>query len=218
MLKALATGALVASLAHPTAVQPTASDDPPIAPPSAAVWISVASYSGSGCVPPAEQSPDPRPPVRATVRSDSSGFDITYSNNEARVGLGATPVDFRRNCQVAVAMDPPPGYTYTIASGEYLGQVSLAAGASAGYRAIAYSSGQQTPTSSQHTAVGPAESAVSFSSVADPAAAVWAPCGGVRLYNVSTDIRVSAGTSDVRRTTSTADIGSAGFTVHWKRC
>jgi hypothetical protein len=53
---------------------------------------------------------------------------------------------------------------------------------------------------------------------------VYAPCGEQRLFNINTELRVSAGTSDPTKTTSFISMdstdGSVETTYHfaWKTC
>lgn len=177
------------------------------------VKIRIAAYGGSGC-----------PVSTTTVPSveliplGNSGFDVLFDNYRALVGVGATPVDFRRNCQVTVAVEPPAGYSYTIAPTGYRAYVDLALGAAVTYRTFTYFAGQPGSAPQVQTVPGPARGNVPFPLAADPAT-VWSPCGRVLLYNINTDIRVSAGTSDVRRATSSAFIdGADDFAVRWQRC
>ena len=58
----------------------------------------------------------------------------------------------------------------------------------------------------------------------DVASLVWAECGALRNFNITTELRVSAGTSDTKKTTSFITMDStdgALSTVYhfaWKEC
>lgn len=205
MLKVVAIGAMIAALAHPATADRAASDDPPTAAPRVILEYS----NGNGC---------PSNNVSFGYRPATSSVHFTFGENIAAVGLGTPPVNSRRTCQVAFVLRPPEGYQYTIASTEYRGHVTIAAGASATYRAAGYFRGHAVPTALRHTAVGPVQESVSFSVVADPATPVWAPCGEELTHYLNMDTRVSAGTSDVQRTWSSAAVDEAVAAVRWRRC
>lgn len=221
MLNVVAIGALIAAAAFPTTGHRTTSDEPPVQPPAGSVGIDLVSYNGSGCPPPGPPNPTPPlPSVELRAAADASAFDITFRANRARDGLGATPVEFRRTCVLAVSVRGPAGYAFTVVSGAYRGQVALPAGASATYLTSGSFQGQPSaPAPAAHTVAGPSNAQVSFPFIDDQGATVWSPCGGAAFYNVSTEVRADAGTSDTRRTTSSADLTTSGtFTLRWQRC
>src|ERR1700733_590911 len=109
MLKALATGiTLFASLATSAtaahaASSPTPSDD---------MAITVAAANGTGC---------PLGSADVTVSPDNKAFTVTYSQFTAQTGAGTRPTDFRKNCQLALNVHVPQGYTFAVAGADYRG-------------------------------------------------------------------------------------------------
>lgn len=205
MLKTLVIGALVAAF-----VTPAAADDPPAGPPPGTVAISIVSVNGSGCAPGSTE---------IAVREDGSAFDILFGAYQAGVGPGFLPTDIRRNCQVSVLVNPPPGFSYAIATAEYRGYASIAAGATVSYRAHYYFKGQTTVPTRTWAYTGPYNDGVGFVDVTDVAQTIWSPCGQLRNTNISTEVRVNAGTSDVRHVASSASLDRAGaFTLRWRTC
>lgn len=205
MLKVLAIGALIAAF-----VNPSIGDDPPAVPPPGAVVIDVLTINGSGCVPGSTE---------VSIWEDNSAFDLLFSAYWAGVGPGFLPTDQRRNCQISVVVHPPRGYTYAIAAAAYQGTASIAQGATATYRTSYYFKGQSPLPPHNRTYVGPYDDQVRFVDVTDPAQTVWAPCGQMRNTNINTEVRVSAGTSDVRNVASSASLQRAGaFALRWRAC
>jgi len=92
------------------------------APPVDRVVVDTVTVNGSGC---------PAGTAAVAVSPDNTAFTISYSSYIAQVGVGASPTDFRKNCNLNLIVHVPPGFTYAIAAVDYSGGASLAAGASA---------------------------------------------------------------------------------------
>jgi len=116
------------------------------------------------------------------------------------------------------------GFTYAIASANYRGFASLAAGATGLERANYFFQGQAPTSFIQHPFAGPMADDWQSTDTTDLAALVFAPCGVQRNLNINTELRVAAGTSDPTRTTSfmTMDStdGQITTTYHfaWMQC
>lgn len=102
MISVLALGSLVASMLGGPIVIPT---DPPVEPPDAQIVIDVITINGSGC---------PAGTAAVAVAPDNTAFTVTYSEYLAQVGVGARPIDARKNCQLALQVHVPEGFTYAI--------------------------------------------------------------------------------------------------------
>ena len=76
----------------------------------------------------------------------------------------------------------------------------------------------------QHRIDGAKDDNFEFTDETPIAALVWAPCGALRNFNVNTELRVNAGSSDPSTTSSFLRMGSADgiittkFNLSWKRC
>jgi hypothetical protein len=183
--------------------------------PSDKVTVEVVSVMGSGC----------RQGTFAVAASpDNTAFTVTYSDYLAQVGVGATPTDWRKNCQLGLLVKVPQGFTYGVARADYRGFASLEKGASALEKASYYFQGSPDTTSVSHTLNGPMGDNWQKSDNKDIAEVEYAPCGSQRIFNVNTELRVKAGTSDPKTTTSFVTMdsvdGSASTTYHfaWKTC
>jgi hypothetical protein len=204
----------VSGLAASLLFAPTAIDVP-TSPPGGKVTVTVATVNGSGC---------PAGTTAVAASPDNTAFTVTYSDYLAQVGVGAKPTDFRKNCQLSLRIHVPQGFTYAIAQADYRGFASLERGARASQRASYYFMGQSATTTVVHNVAGPFSDDWQATDQTDVASLVYAPCGEERNLNVNTELRVYAGTSNPRTTTSfmTMDStdGSASTMYHfaWKTC
>jgi hypothetical protein len=159
--------------------------------------VEVVSVNGSGC-----------PAGTASAVADGSGFQVTYAGFVARTGAGATPVEFRRNCQVGVLIRASAGFAFTVAAAGYNGDAALPGSASALRSTNYYLQG--SPANEVHSNVVPGPYVGAWSAADAPA--VLGPCGADRILNVNTELRVSSsGTARVSLRDSSARIG-------WRPC
>jgi len=77
------------------------------APPVDRVVVDTVTVNGSGC---------PAGTAAVAVSPDNTAFTISYSSYIAQVGVGASPTDFRKNCNLNLFVHVPPGFTYAIAA------------------------------------------------------------------------------------------------------
>src|SRR6188474_114001 len=103
-----------------------------VQPPLDRIVIDVVTVNGSGC---------PAGTAAVAVSPDNTAFTVTYSTYLAQVGVGATPIDMRKNCQLNIVVHVPQGFTYAIAQADYRGFAHLASGATAIERANYYFQG-----------------------------------------------------------------------------
>ncbi|MGW4946106.1 DUF4360 domain-containing protein [Actinoplanes sp. NPDC004185] len=212
MLRALATTAtLLASLAATAAPAHAA----PTPAPSGKMKIDVVSANGSGC---------PWGTAEVTVSPDSKAFTVTYSEFTAQVGAGAKPTDFRKNCQLGLNVHVPQGYTYAIASTDYRGYARLERGASATQTAFYYFQGESRTSRIRHDFTGPIDRDWQRTDTVGISSLSYRPCGEERYLNVNNELRVNAGWSDKKRTTSMLTMDSTDgnldtvYHVAWKKC
>ncbi len=184
-------------------------------PPPDHITIDVVTVNGSGC----------RAGTAAVaVSPDNKAFTVTYSEYMAQVGVGAKPTDFRKNCQLNLRVNVPQGFTYGIAQTDYRGFGHLERGATGTERANYYFQGMSETTKKTHTWKGPLSDDWQATDKVEIAAIVYHPCGERRNFNINTELRVSAGSSDPKKTTSFMAMdstdGAINTTYHfsWKRC
>jgi hypothetical protein len=167
--------------------------DLPVPPPTDSIVIDIVTVNGSGCPPGS---------AAVAVAPDNTAFTVTYSTYLAQVGVGSTPTDFRKNCQLNVLVHVPSGFTYGIARADYRGFASLAAGATGMQRASYYFQGMPNTDIRTHNFTGAFEDNWQTSDETDLASVVYHPCGAMRTLNINTELRVNKGTSNPATTTS----------------
>jgi hypothetical protein len=173
-------------------------------PPPGTITIEVVNVNGSGCKPGT---------AAVAVSPDNHAFTVTYSEYQAVVGIGAGPLDFRRNCQINVKVNVPQGFTYAIAQADYRGYASLAKGATAKLTTSVYFQGLSETLRATHNFKGALDDLWQETDTVEVAALVYQPCGEKRLLNVNTDLRAALGTSDPKKTTSLITMDSTDGSV-----
>ncbi|GAA1899497.1 DUF4360 domain-containing protein [Streptantibioticus ferralitis] len=213
MLKSMFVGgAAAALLAVP--LSPSASahiTDPP----PGKIVIDLVTVNGSGC---------PAGTAAVAVSPDNTAFTVTYSDYLAQVGVGSRPTDFRKNCQLGLDVHVPQGFTYAVAEADYRGYAHLANGASGLERANYYFQGMQQTGYNEHPFSGAMDQDWQTTDTTDVASLVYAPCGEERNFNINTELRVNAGTSDPTTTNSFMAMDSTDGSINtiyhfaWKQC
>ena len=210
MLKTLTTGALLASLAATGASAHAA----PAAGPSTEMVIDVVAANGSGC---------PWGTAAVTVSPDSKAFTVTYSQFIAQAGAGTKATDFRKNCQLALNVHVPQGYTYAIAGADYRGYAHLESGASGSESANYYFQGEPQSTRIRHNFSGPTSADWERTDTVGISSLAFLPCGERRYLNVNTELRVDRGWSSPKTTSFMTMDSTDGridtvYHVAWKKC
>jgi hypothetical protein len=183
--------------------------------PAQRVIVEIVSVNGSGC---------PAGTTEVDVADDNLTFSVIHRTFTAKVGAGAEPTDARKNCQLALNVFAPKGFTYGIVSADYRGHANLQSGAVASQRANYYFQGSSQTTSRTHPFRGPLHDEWQTTDFVDPGSVVYASCTEQRLFNINTELRVGAGTSNPATTTSSISMDSPDrnpntrYHFTWKRC
>lgn len=183
-----------------------------VAPPTDPVTLSVLSVNGSGC---------PAGTAKVTMLSDNTGFRIVYSNFVAQTGGTALATDFRKNCQVSVAVHVPQGFTFAIARADYRGKARLASGVTGLQRTNYYFQGDSDNNYTDHPFTGPLNATWHTTDITDASALVFQPCGVTLGLNINTELRVDSGSSSaVNVLTMSASDGSVDTIAQfqWMQC
>ncbi|AJT64189.1 DUF4360 domain-containing protein [Streptomyces chattanoogensis] len=206
---AAAAALLLAGSAAPTPMARVGDE-----PPTGKITIDVATVNGSGCRPGS---------AAVAIAPDNTAFTVTYSEYLAQAGGDSKPTDARKNCQIALNVHVPQGFTYAIARADYRGYASLAPGAKGLEQAGYYFQGSQETNRKRHTFSGPYDTNWQTSDETDIDALVYAPCGEQRYFNINTELRVDATAAKPSATSFMAmdsTDGSINTLYHfaWKEC
>lgn len=187
-------------------------------PPPGSVRIEPAVVSGSGCA--------VWPTTSVAVAPDNSGFTMSFGSSPVQVGVGSKPGDARKNCQFAMDVQVPKGFTYAVTGKEHTGYAHLAKGASGQLTVGHYFEGVSGRSSRTYRFTGPYDDAWLASDFDDIGINTYAPCGERRYLVLTTELRVDAGTSDPATTTSVLGLNdmdpggtaTARYRLAWQRC
>ncbi|MFD0200506.1 MULTISPECIES: DUF4360 domain-containing protein [Saccharothrix] len=176
------------------------------------VTVQVKTVNGSGC---------PAGTAAVAASPDRTAFTVTYSQFLAQAGAGADPTDFRKNCQLALELSYPQGFTYGIAQADYRGFAHLQRGAVGLEQGSYYVQGTSPTARKSHSYTGPFSDNWQATDTTEWDAIVYAPCGEQRMFNINTELRVTAGTStgtSFMVMDSTDSNVSTTYHFSWKRC
>ena len=179
------------------------------------VRIKNITKAGSGC---------PIGTVAENVSPDKKAFTLTFSEYLAEVYPGSYPADGRRNCNIAVELEFPEGWAYSVVSFDYRGYAFLDDGVSAAAEASYYFQSDAQNVSFLSTLQGPVDDSYHFRDELGLDSVVWSPtCGGdSRALNLETQVRVNNDGNDWGEGLITIDSIDGKFEqkygLVWKRC
>ncbi|WP_433825562.1 DUF4360 domain-containing protein [Actinoplanes sp. CA-015351] len=213
MLRTLTAGAaMFGALAMAAPVQAAPAGNPT---PDEMMIIDVVKANGSGC---------PDGTAAITVSKDNKAFTVSYSEYTAQVGPEASALDFRKNCQLALDIKVPNGFTFAVATADYRGYANLQKGAWAEQNAGYYFQGYSQTTRTRHPFKGPMDGNWQRTDEVGIASLNFLNCGDRRFLNINTELRVNRGTSDSKKHTSFISMDSTDaslntvYRVQWKKC
>ncbi|KOX27539.1 hypothetical protein ADK67_14140 [Saccharothrix sp. NRRL B-16348] len=176
------------------------------------VTVQVRTVNGSGC---------PAGTAAVAAAPDRTAFTVTYSQFLAQAGADSEPTDFRKNCQLTLELNYPQGFTYGIAQADYRGFAHLQRGAVGMEQGNYYFQGMSPTARKSHSYAGPFSDNWQATDATEWDAIVYAPCGEQRMFNINTELRVTAGTStgtSFMVMDSTDSNVSTTYHFSWKRC
>lgn len=183
------------------------------APPPRTVTVEVVTVNGSGC---------PAGSAKVAPNQGNTAFTVTYNGFLARAGLGASPVEFRKNCQVNLKFRYPEDMTFGISQVDYSGFARLRTGAVGLHRANHYYAGSSSSSQRNHPFNGPLDGDWRATDTTEAGAVRYPPCGQFWNLNLNTELRVNAGAagseiSSMSMSPSNGDV-SATYHVTWMKC
>ncbi len=176
------------------------------------VHIARLTYAGSGC---------PAGTVSELVTPDGRAFTLLFDNYVAEAGPGIPLSSGRKNCQIAVDLRFPSGFSYSIFEVDYRGYAKLDRGATGVQKSSYYFQGSAQTASLQSTFNGALDQDYQFRDTLGLGAVVWSPCGAVRALNMNTQVRVSTTGASQRALLTTDSIdGNIAHTykILWRSC
>lgn len=175
------------------------------------VSIKSIAYAGSGC---------PAGTVSESLAPDAKAFTLLFDSYVAEAGRGIPLRESRKNCQLAVDLRFPQGWSFTIVDVDYRGYASIDRGATGMQKTNYYFQGQRMGPSLQTTLRGPFNDDYHIRDTLGVDAVVYSPCGLTRALNLNTQVRVQArGSSQAFMTIDSIDGELTHiYGIKWRRC
>ena len=154
----------------------------PAPPPGGATSVRVVGVNGSGCA---------NGTGAAKAAPNRRSFTVTYPGIE--VSGAGDALDFRKNCQLALDVDVPRGYTYALSRIAHRGLGELPAGTTAEVSTLYYFQGEPEDVELANTLHGPLLGKWQRNNEIKPALRRFLPCGPARNLNVNIMLKVGPG-------------------------
>jgi hypothetical protein len=178
------------------------------------IRLGMPGYGGTGC---------PAGTVSATLSPDAKTLSLIFDQYVAEAGSTGRSLD-RKNCQIAIPVHVPQGYSFSIIEMDYRGFNSLPAGGRSQFNVeyyLAYPNGPISGPRYSKTWVGPLNEDYLVHNALGLEGVVWSPCGtDVNLRTVTSMVAQS----NYRREQTMATLDSidakAGvvYSLQWRRC
>jgi hypothetical protein len=170
------------------------------------------SYAGSGC---------PAGSVAQNIAPDAKAFTLLFDQYVAEVGPGVPLTASRKNCAVAVDLDFPNGWSYSILDVDYRGFYELEAGVTAEQKSSYYFQGDAKTAALTTTVRGPITKDYHIRDSLGLEALVWSPCHLSRALNINTQVRAAAASRFARGLITLDSIDGTlthVYGLRWRRC
>jgi Domain of unknown function (DUF4360) len=168
------------------------------------------SYGGTGC-----------PGGTASVTLSPDQTAISFLFDQYVVEAGAAKAFDRKNCNLAIPVHVPQGFSVAIFQIDYRGFVALPLGARANLNVNYFLAGQGAGVTSSKSFVGEESQDYVTSDQLGVASLVWTACGADTILRANTSMSVFTNQQrdDAMATVDSADLRS-GLIYHlqWKRC
>jgi hypothetical protein len=167
-------------------------------------------YGGSGC---------PAGSASVALSPDSSAISLLFDQYVVEAG-GAKAFD-RKNCNIAIPVHVPSGYSVSVMAIDYRGFVQLPAGARANLNVNYFLAGQGRGVSSSKSFYGASSQNYLTTDRLGLEAIVWSACGADTILRANTSMLVNSNSrrDQAMATVDSADI-EAGLIYHiqWRTC
>jgi hypothetical protein len=169
--------------------------------------IDVVTVMGSGC---------PADTAAVSLSSGDTSVSITFSEFVARITADGLASQSRQNCQIALSVDTPEGYTYALRQIDLKTTASLAADAQAVSEVSTYFQGDAATGRTSKTLDGRYQGTWRVRHTVADADLIWKSCGADVNLNINISARVTA---DSDRTASSLAVTKLyNPQLAWARC
>jgi hypothetical protein len=175
------------------------------------VSIRQITVNGSGCPPGS---------VASSLSDDATQFTLLFSNFIASSGRGVSAPENRKNCQINLDIRYPNGWSYSVATVDFRGFVSVPRGVTAVQRSNYYFSGQTLQASVESRWSGPRSEDYLVRNQVPIDKVVWSACGRTERGNINTQIRLEGDLTQSAQMTVDSIDGTLQqiYGIQWRRC
>jgi hypothetical protein len=167
-------------------------------------------YGGTGC---------PMGSASVSLGPDSKSISILFDQYVVEAG-GDKSFD-RKNCNIAIPVTIPQGYSVSIFAIDYRGFTGVPAGGRAQLSVDYFLAGMGRGVRTTKTFTGPTSSDYLKSDSLEADAVVWSPCGASTILRANTTMLVQSNRNrdQAMATVDSADV-NAGLVYHvqWRQC
>ncbi|MBC7370615.1 MAG: DUF4360 domain-containing protein [Bdellovibrionaceae bacterium] len=177
---------------------------------AADLQLGTPEYGGTGC---------PTGSASVSLSPDSKSISILFDQYVVEAG-GQKSFD-RKNCNIAIPVSIPQGYSVSIFAIDYRGFAGIPAGGRAQLSVDYFLAGMGRGVRTSKTFSGPTSSDYLKSDSLDVEAVVWSACGANTILRANTTMLVQ---SNSRREQAMATVDSADvnagliYHVQWRQC
>jgi hypothetical protein len=175
------------------------------------VQIRNITYGGTGC---------PAGSVSQNISADAQAFTLLFDSFTAEAGPGVDASSGRRNCQIAVDLQYPAGWTYSVFSVDHRGFAQLDPGVIGEQSASYYFQGATQTGTLVTRLTGPTAQDYQVHTEVGVSSVVWSPCSERRALNINSAINVRATGSAAGLMTVDSIDGEIHhrYAIRWQRC
>jgi hypothetical protein len=175
-----------------------------------AIQLGDPAYGGTGC---------PAGSASVSLSPDSSAISILF--DQYVVEAGGSKMFDRKNCNIAVPVHVPQGYSVAVFAIDYRGFVQLPAGARANLSVNYFLAGQGRGVTSNKSFFGSTSQEYLTTDRLGMDAIVWSPCGADTILRANTSMLVNSNSrrEEAMATVDSADIKSGLiYHIQWRSC
>jgi hypothetical protein len=179
------------------------------------IRLGIPGTGGTGC---------PAGTVSATLSPDQKTLSLIFDQYVVQAGGQSGQRIGRKNCQIALPIHVPQGYSFSIIQMDYRGFNALPAGASSQFNVEYYLAFPGSPVSGPRYSkrfMGPLNNDYLISNQVGVSSVIWSPCGADLNLRTGTSMMVTANNAmeDAMSTVDSIDAkGSILYQLQWRRC
>jgi hypothetical protein len=156
--------------------------------------------------------------MATSFANDRKSLTLIFDSFVATSGPGIPATEHRKNCQLTLGIHVPQGFSYSIATFDYRGYVSLPAGLQASQRSTYSFAGEVEPINAGSRFSGPVAKDYIVRDTLGVVA--WMPCGRLVPLDINAQVRITGNPSLPGQITVDSIDGKAktilGF--RWRNC